>query len=238
MGHFSRIKIAHWYNEPALIRRLFAGCATLLALIITPPVAEAQAPPPRIGPWVLDLHGTWVRFPQKEQLAASRGLDLTELPHNGLGLHGGVHVYPLSWKAVTFGFGVDAAIARAHRGSALIDATTGQMSRAVTANFSHAAPEISFNFGTGNGWSYISGGIGPGVWSVVPDGASSQPPDLERLQTINYGGGARWFNLRHVAFSLDVRFYAIEPSTQVSGSSYPTSPRSRMLVIGAGLSFK
>ena len=32
-----------------------------------------------------------------------------------------------------------------------------------------------------------------------------------RLKTINYGGGARWFAKAHVAFSFDVRFYAINP---------------------------
>lgn len=219
-------------------RCLIGAGALLLALVFNPLPAEAQAPPPRIGPWVLDLHGTLPRFPQKQQLADSRGISLTELPHGGFGLHGGVHVYPFSWKVITFGFGVDATIARAHRASALIDSSTGQMSRAVTSVFSHAAPEISFNFGSGNGWSYLSGGIGPGVWSIVPDGAAAAPPDSERLQTINYGGGARWFNFKHVAFSLDVRFYAIEPSTPVVGSGLPTSPRTRMLVIGAGLSFK
>ena len=40
---------------------------------------------------------------------------------------------------------------------------------------------------------------------------SDYPPDDEPLNTINYGGGARWFIKPHVAFSFDVRFYAINP---------------------------
>ena len=36
--------------------------------------------------------------------------------------------------------------------------------RPVTERFTHLAPELSFNFGTGNGWSYLSGGIGRSTW--------------------------------------------------------------------------
>ena len=28
---------------------------------------------------------------------------------------------------------------------------------------------------------------------------------------LNYGGGARWFNSPHLAFTFDIRFYAISP---------------------------
>ena len=48
----------------------------------------AQDPPPRIGPFVVDVHGTMPRFPaDDQQLADSRGLELSELPGAGLGLH-------------------------------------------------------------------------------------------------------------------------------------------------------
>ena len=99
------------------------------------------------------------------------------------------------------------------------------------------APQLSFNFGTGHGWSYLSGGIGQSTGrSSRKDGADYPPDRREPLKTINYGGGARWFIKPHLAFSFDVRFYAINPGTAVS--TFPGSPRTTLLVIGAGVSIK
>ena len=71
---------------------------------------------------------------------------------------------------------------------------------------------------------------------IVPDGSPPLPVDEERLKTINYGGGARWFAKRHLAFTFDVRFYAINPGTPAFG--FPSSPRTTLLVIGAGASVR
>lgn len=199
-----------------------------------PGLVGAQEPPPRIGPFVADLHGTVPRFGDDPQLAESRGLAVRELPGAGLGVHAGAHVYVLTWRAVTVGLGGSLTLARSHSSAKqLSEFETG---RAVTERFTHVAPELSFNFGTGRGWSYISGGIGPGVWSVVPDGASPTSSDKERLQTINYGGGARWFAKPHLAFSFDVRFYAINPGSP--RGALPGSPRKTLLMLGAGVSVK
>jgi hypothetical protein len=214
----------------------FAFLSFLLAIATFPAGAFAQDPPPRIGPFVIDIQGTVPRFPGSPLLGQSRDLVVAELPRAGLGLHTGAHVYVLTWKAVTIGLGAELAHARAHRAARLLSPTaTG---RPVTEDFTHVAPELSFNFGTGDGWSYLSGGIGPGIWAVVPDGAAKIPPDTERLQTINYGGGARWFLTHRLAFSLDVRLYAINPSTPSPASSLPTSPRTTLLIVGAGISVK
>ena len=98
------------------------------------------------------------------------------------------------------------------------------------------APQLSFNFGSSTGWSYLSAGIGGARWSIVPDGALPTLADEERLKTINYGGGARWFARKHLAFTFDVRFYAINPGTPQFG--LPGSPRTRLLVVGAGASVR
>ena len=82
----------------------------------------------------------------------------------------------------------------------------------------------------------MSGGFNRSIWSVVPDGASPQPPDEERLKTIDYGGGARWFARPHLAFSFDVRFYAINPSSPTF--ALPGGPRTTLLVFGVGVSLK
>lgn len=204
------------------------------ACLLAAPAAFAQDPPPRIGPFVADVHGTVPRFPRAHQLADSRGLLLRELPGAGLGLHTGVNVYPLRWKVITFGIGADLTVARAQQAAPQLAA--GVVGRAVTEQFTHLSPQISFNFGDGDGWSYISGGIGTSTWSAVPDGFPSSAADTERLKTINYGGGARWFIKRHLAFSFDVRFYAIDPSTPVLGR--PGGPRTTLLIMGAGVSVK
>ncbi len=225
-----------WYNGGALIRPRTILFLCVAACATQPVRVMAQDPPPRIGPFVVDLHGTVPRFPNDPELALSRSLVAAELPGAGLGLHAGAHVYVLTWRAVTFGLGGDVTIARSHRASRPLSASA--IGRPVTEQFVHVAPELSFNFGTGDGWSYLSGGIGPGTWSVVPEGADKRPLDVERLQTINYGGGARWFTKRRLAFSIDVRFYAINPSTPIPDSPLPTSPRTTLLILGAGISLK
>lgn len=195
----------------------------------------AQGPPPKIGPFVLDVHGSMPRFPGSDpQLAASRAVDLKELPGSGLGVQAGLHVYVARWRAVTFGLGAEVASGRSHHGAA--EVAPGVFNRPTTERFTHVAPQLSFNFGDGDGWSYVSGGMGPSTWSLVPDAEPATTADSERLATINYGGGARWFIKRHLAFSFDVRFYAINPSTPVADR--PNGPRTTLLVMGAGVSLK
>jgi len=172
-----------------------------------------------------------------QQLADSRGavppLTLTELPGWGLGAQAGAHLYLFKWKAVTVGVGGEVMAARA---SSTPSASSGLTLRPVEEHFVSAAPQLSFNFGTGHGWSYLSGGIGRSQWSLRPAGEASGPADAEVLPTVDYGGGARWFIKRHLAFSLDVRVYEVQPGTPFNGN--PGSPRARLLTIGAGVSLK
>jgi len=214
------------------MRLVVLSIAISLELLVARPAA-AQDPPPRIGPFVVDLHATVPRFPQDPQLAASRAMDLLELPGSGLGVQIGVHVYPIRWRAVTFGVGGEFATGRARNTPTAAQASL----RPATERFTTVAPQLSFNFGTGNGWSYISGGLGRSTWAVVPQGQEGFAADSEALKTINYGGGARWFMKTHLAFSFDVRFYAINPGTPYF-AGVAGSPRTTLLVIGAGVSVK
>jgi hypothetical protein len=171
-----------------------------------------------------------VPFPDDPALAASRGLTTAEMPGLGFGLDAGVHAYPLRWHAVTFGIGGHVIIGR----STHTPRTGAHPSdRPVAEHLLSASPQLSFNFGKGDGWSYLSGGIGRTIWSIVPDGAGEAPADRERLKTIDYGGGARWFVRPHLAVGFDVRFYAINPGTPAGGRA--GSPRTTLLVIGGGI---
>jgi hypothetical protein len=204
----------------------------VLAIVACAAAAEAQDDPPPIGPFVVDLRGSFPGFPQDPQLAASRGLDVRELPGRGLGADVAAHVYPLRWRALTVGLGGQLTLARAR----YAPSASAPAFRAVTERFRSIAPQLSFNFGSGDGWSYVSGGLGPGVWSIVPDGRLAEPADEARLRVVSYGGGARWFARPHLAFTFDVRFYDIDPGVPQAGR--PGSPRSRLIIMGAGVAVK
>jgi hypothetical protein len=205
----------------------------VLLLSLARPV-HAQEPPPPIPRFTIDLHATVPRFPSEDvSLALSRGMNLAELPGSGLGVQVGVHVYPLHLRAVTFGIGGELATGRARQTP--LEGLKGV--RPSEERFTSIAPQISLNFGNGHGWSYLSGGMGQATWSLAPEGLTAYPPNSEGLKTINYGGGARWFMKSHLAFSFDVRFYGINPGT-ATADLYPGTPRTALLIIGAGASIK
>jgi hypothetical protein len=198
------------------------------------PVFAQEAPPP-IGPFALDVHGVVPRFGDDPQLAASRGLSQAELPGSGLGLSAAAHVYLPKIAGITVGLGGEAIIARSSASPESSGSITSTL-RPVTETFKEISPQLSLNFGNGHGWSYLSAGLGRAMWSIVPENQSPLPADEEVLRIINYGGGARWFAKKHLAFSLDVRLYEIPGGTPQQGT--PGSPRTLLLVIGAGISVK
>jgi hypothetical protein len=219
-------------------RRLAGAALLAIVLQLAGRPAGAQEPPPHIGPYVFDVNVTIPNFPQVQQLADSRGMMLPELPGVGLGVLVGAHVYPVRWRAITFGLGGEFTANRSRQTLSIAAAPDGstQAVRPSTETFTSVSPQLSFNFGTGRGWSYLTGGIGLSTWSLVPEGQDPFPIDSARVQTINYGGGARWFAKRHLAFSFDVRFYAINP---IAGSfGHADSPRTTLLILGAGVSVK
>jgi hypothetical protein len=157
------------------------------------------------------------------------------VPGAGLGVSAGVHVYVLSVGPVTLGVGAHATIGRARFVPATVAGQPSSL-RPVTETFKSIAPQVSLNFGSGNGWSYLSAGIGRSIWSIVPDGRSPWPADRDLVRTINYGGGARWFAKRHLAFSLDVRLHEIPDGPPHAG--LPGAPHTLLLIVGAGISVK
>jgi hypothetical protein len=222
------------FSGCSLTKRGTAPFSILLVIVlVNARPLRAQDPPPRIPWFAVDLHGAVPRFPSDDQaLADSRDMDLAELPGRGLGVQVGAHLYPLRWRAITFGIGGELAASRARQSPP----QGVQNLRAWQERYTSIAPQLSFNFGNGNGWSYLSGGIGLSTWAIVPEGGETSPQDVERLKTINYGGGARWFIKSHLAFSFDVRLYAINPGLPTQ--SRPGSPRTTLMVIGAGVSIK
>lgn len=212
--------------------RVFVISLFILAAVVRARPARAQDPPPRIGPFVVDLHGTFLGFPEDQVVADSRGMTLAELPGSGLGVQVGIHVYPVRWKAITFGVGGEFARISARQTPA--EGVVGV--RSAEERFTSLTPQISFNFGTGHGWSYVSAGFGSSTWSVVPQGQDAYPPDSDDVKTLNYGGGARWFAKPHVGFSFDLRVYAINPGS--AAFKFPQRLRTSLMMVGVGISVK
>jgi hypothetical protein len=165
-------------------------------------------------------------------------MQLAELPGAGLGAQVGLHIYPLHTRVITIGVGGELMMGRARQTPAAGSTVAGVTPlRAAEEKITSFAPELSLNFGNGSGWSYLSAGLGQSIWSLSTDDLGDYPPNQDKLKTLNYGGGARWFAKPHLAFSLDVRFYAINPGTPYIAGS-PGSPRTTLLIIGAGISVK
>jgi hypothetical protein len=199
------------------------------------PGAHAQPAPVNdakpIGPFVVDLHGSFTRLGGDAQLAASRGIPPEQLPSLGLGLEAGAHWYPLRLKRVTFGLGASWLSVRAAT-SPDLEKTPAAV--AMVTRFTALTPQVSFNFGSKRGWSYISGGILTSVLSL--DRKEAIRRSSPGLKTINYGGGARWFAKPHLAFSFDVRFYAVNPA--VATPEYLGNPRRTLTVFSTGISIQ
>jgi hypothetical protein len=219
--------------------RVFVTClAVVLASVARP--AHGQDPPPKIPLLTVDLHATVPLFPSGDPLlAASRGMQIGELPGSGLGVQAGVQVYLLRLRAITVGVGGEITKGRAGQTPATVATTTtttpANPIRPSEERFTALSPQLSLNFGNGSGWSYLSAGMGTSTWSIVPEGLTDYPPNSDNVKTINFGGGARWFIKPRLAFSFDVRFYAINPGAI---DLYPATPRTTLVIIGAGISLK
>jgi hypothetical protein len=231
------------------VARLSAALPIALLLISVPAAAQTTSRP---GPWALDLRG--VTSPVPKEPAFYPALDSTTLvPGRGFGLDLGVHVYPLSLGSARLGFGADLFYVRAttkphpaapSTGSSATPAAAGQ---SVELAMRMLAPQMSLNFGSREGWSYLSAGFGSTDVSTRTSGVSAGRRGSSRLDTINVGGGARWFFKSHLAFGFDVRMHQIAAGTAGrTGTGEPNvpapapvaTPGMRVLTVAVGLSMR
>ena len=163
------------------------------------------------------------------------------VPRRAFGFGAGAHFYAFRIGVARVGFGVDLLRARGtastevsvtSTGSTTTAASTGTFRAAMTVTT--IAPQLSFNFGSHEGWSYLSGGYGTSTTHADVNVPASIGEDFgsrnRRTSTLNVGGGARWFLREHVAVGFDVRFYRLlgtdtVPSTQIVGLSVGLSLR-------------
>jgi hypothetical protein len=209
---------------------------TLAAVTAWPALASAQTGPEPVPPFVLDLRGFYSGLGRDPVTASELGLAPAELPGRALGAVASVHVYPIRRAGFAVGVGGEAVVARGRATREIVDETGAsavlppaeQRLRGVSAG-------LSLNFGHRNGWSYLSAAMGPMQFgSFVGESAPAEP--APRKNTINAGGGARWFVSDHLGVTFDVRFYLTRP--EETTASYPARQRSRLVVLSGGLSIK
>lgn len=195
-------------------------------------IASAQIEEP-IGRYVADARITWARFKEDPAISSAIGTVPTNLPTRGLGLVVGAHLYPLRGARVALGIGGEFLTAQDTR--TMQPATEdGDGGPTVETTFSSLSPQLSLNFGRRHGWSYISAGIGTATFTAQRlDDLIGEGP---RVRAINYGGGARWFTNRHLAVSVDLRFYSV--SAQPGSATRPPFPKVRMMVISGGIALR
>ena len=197
-------------------------------------VAAAQAVEPLRG-FVVDAQGATSSYPSDASIGVPRGIAETNLPTRGLGIQVGAHAYPVRWGSATLGFGASFLWTSGSKGPepgepeppVAVDATE------VTTRMTALMPQVSLNFGTGRGWSYLSGGVGTASLTV-----SAGDPEEPGGQVFawNAGGGARWLFRDHLAFSFDARFLGLSSREASDGS--PGHPSTMRFVLSAGLSFR
>ena len=213
-----------------------AGLLLWVCIVLSAGAAAAQTEPEPIPVFAADVRAAIPRFKADPLIASGLSVAVDDLPTRGLGIVAGAHVYPLRTRAVTFGFGAEILRSRAERTkpAAAEGAPEGPAAR---TRFSAISPQLSFNFGHRDGWSYISGGLGSAsLASEIELGSGVAMDDSPRSKTINYGGGARWFATKHLAVSLDLRFYAVSP--RPATATGPGYPRMTVMVFSGGIAFR
>lgn len=216
--------------------------------LIGPVGAAAQAPPESPpGPYVVDVHVGISGLPNDPTFFPP-GPSGTLIPTSGPGVDVGAHVYLIGLGPARVGIGASVLRAAGRRSQLATRSGSGSTAAElpdVDVRVTTIAPQVSFNFGTSDGWSYLSAGVGPAnvrttvaaFESSSESGAEGLTPetslDSPSLVSFNVGGGARWFTSRHLAFSFDVRFHIVS-----SGPGEAPTPRTTLVAASAGISLK
>jgi len=207
--------------------RAAAALIVAAGVIAAAPAAGQTAARP--DSWVLDIRGVTSAVPTDTTFYPT--LTSTIVPSRGFGADVGGHVYLFNLGPARVGLGASVIAVRATANSAASSqADAVEPGQRVTMTLRAIAPQVSFNFGSRDGWSYLSAGLGLGSVNSRTENASSGEQESGRLRTINYGGGARWFVTPRLAFGIDLRAHQL-----AAGAG---TPRVSVFAASAGLSFR
>jgi hypothetical protein len=207
-----------------------AVLGVLLGLIVSSP-AFAQTRQP-IPPFVVDVRGFYAGLGTDEVTANDLTVSPDDLPERGLGGAVGVTLYPIRRQSFALGVGGEGLLGWGK--SQPVDPEGDPQGLPIKRRIQSLAGQLSFNFGHRDGWSYISAGMGPLVFETFV--GDTPPPTVSNDLTLNFGGGARWFTSRHLAFCFDLRFYETKPVPTTLTT--PGRERKRLLILSVGAAFK
>lgn len=219
--------------------RAAALAASLGASAVLPTAAQVRAPEPP-GPYVLDVRGVTTGLPSSgfyPPVPAG-----TVAPARGLGVEVGGHVYLFRVGPARAGLGAAYLVAGGtaappeQSASAESPAAPADLPGRVSeagATLRMFAPQVSFNFGTTQGWSYLSAGIGTAQVRAETRGAGGRQRESGTLRMLNAGGGARWFLNDRVAVGFDLRWFRLARG----GGRLPTPPVT-VVAVSAGVSLR
>lgn len=184
--------------------------------------------------FVIDARGTWAALKQEASVATALGVDTNHLPSRGLGFILGAHVYPIRMKSIAIGVGAEILRVRASNTVEAI-AENAEDGPVVKTRWNLFSPQVSLNFGGRDGWSYLTMGLGRSTLTTEVETLPQE--DAEGgVRTLNYGGGARWFVNKHVAFTFDLRWYSVNAQEPATGRI--AMPKSRMRVFSGGIALR
>ena len=211
-------------------------CATTATAAAQDPVPQLPQPLPKppMTVFVVDARGTWAALKQEQSVASALVIDVNQLPSRGLGLILGAHIYPIRLKSFAVGIGAEWLRVR---GSNTVEALVegGDDGPVIKTRWDHFSPQASVNFGGRNGWSYLTVGLGRS--SLTTEREDLPQEDAESgAGTLNYGGGARWFVNKHLAFTFDLRWYSVNAQEATTGRI--AMPKSRMRVFSGGIALR
>ncbi len=212
--------------------------AALLVLLVVPaaaqtPVQPTVAPVPiaTLPSVVLDVRGGFASGGQDAKTAAGLKVATTDMPGRLRTAVVGLHAYPFRRGRLKLGFGGELLMGSA---SAQKTDTAGKaVGPIIRRRLNAVSGQISLNFGTGGGWSYLTAGRGPLKFESYLNEAT---PDGVGSGTLNYGGGARWFTNAHLAFAVDLRFYLTRPALATTVTA--GRDRVRVFLLSLGISLK
>lgn len=211
----------------------FSPIVAVLCVMLSAPASAQQND--AISRFAFDVRGLFARHKLEPSVATELDVVAGNLPSRSYGVVTGGHYYPFHLGKVTFGIGGEFVYAR---GSHTLTTTAvgGPAGATVRRHFESLAPEISFNFGHRNGWSYISGGMF-GRSRLYLDRADTPASGAPWRSTINYGGGARWFTNHHLAFSVDFRWFS-NAEQPANATGVVLQPRTTLLVLSGGIAIR
>jgi hypothetical protein len=196
--------------------------------------ARAQGVPAPPGPYVVDVRGASSGLPQDAGFFPPLAIE-APVPSRGTGFDVGAHVYFGRFRGARLGFGANFLNVRGNADPPTVEASSSASGVRVAppgtrVDLRTVSPQLSFNFGTIDGWSYLSGGVG---FSTVIARTLTLPEARQEsgsVTTINAGGGARWFVRRRLAVGFDVRLHRVAPGD--------TAAASMLFSISAGISLR